>query len=283
MRKRDKTEKTERMIAEVIAVSRESELRTMNTLRTVLDRQSDLEAEMYSVDERETVIDNPAPSRWSSPRQGLGLPLAYPPPASDPQDDLRFLTPPPILRRSERLRHLQEKNASQSYREDQDETLSESEEADPTYSYPGASHGHIGQAWIERPGSPGLAPRLEGGSSKYVLPRRSPFYAAGGEEYLDDEREGSLGHDDPRGGPSKPIGITTGPTSSLSRRQGTYGAMAKRGSPLHVEASEEEEPLRPSAFTFDDEDGIDFHDRKEPSTVYIWRRWDEIRRTPKRR
>src|SRR5688572_18870217 len=122
---RRQDEKTERMIAEVIAVSRESErcvieseLRTMNTLRTVLDRQSDLEAEMYSVDERETVIDNPAPSRWSSPRQGLGFPLAYLPPASDPQDDFRFLTPPPILRRSERLRHLQEKNVSQSYRED---------------------------------------------------------------------------------------------------------------------------------------------------------------------
>src|SRR5688572_14858460 len=136
----------------------------MNTLRTVLDRQSDLEAEMYSVDERETAIDNPVPSRWNGPRQGPGFPLAYPPPASDPQDDFRLLTPPPILRRSERLRRLQERNTIQPYREDHDETLSESEEADPTYSYPGASRGHRGKSWIERPGSPGLALRPEGGS-----------------------------------------------------------------------------------------------------------------------
>src|SRR5688572_3587089 len=48
---RRRQERTERMMAEVIAVSRESERRTMETLRTVLDRQGDLEAEMYSVDE----------------------------------------------------------------------------------------------------------------------------------------------------------------------------------------------------------------------------------------
>src|SRR5678815_736251 len=103
---RKRQERTERMMAEVIAVSRESERRTMETLRTVLDRQGDLEAEMYSVDEW-TAYDSP--NRGSRPnpsgcpvdfRQKSALPLNSNPPSSEPQDDFR----PPILRRSERLR-----------------------------------------------------------------------------------------------------------------------------------------------------------------------------------
>ena len=94
-KERQRQEKTERMIAEVIAVSRESELRTMNALRTVLDRQSDLEAEMYSIDDEETAFENPDHVGRSNKsdrlvtRQGSGFPLDYPPPSSNPQDDFR--------------------------------------------------------------------------------------------------------------------------------------------------------------------------------------------------
>src|SRR5688572_10321814 len=112
---RKRQERTERMMAEVIAVCRESERRTMETLRTVLDRQGDLEAEMYSVDEW-TAYDSPNRGSRSNPsgcpvdfRQKSALPLNSNPPSSGPQDDFR----PPILRRSERLRCLKERNTGQ--------------------------------------------------------------------------------------------------------------------------------------------------------------------------
>ena len=217
-KERQRQEKTERMIAEVIAVSRESEQRTMDVLRTVLDRQSDLEAEMYSVDDEETAYDNPDRVDRSNQsdrpvdfRPKSGFPLDHHPPSSNPQDDFRPPTCPPILRRSERLRRLKDRNTSQPDREGHDETFSDLEVADITYSHPGAFRGQRGQAWTEHPGSPGLAPGPEEGSSKWVLPRGSQFHVAGDEVHLDDEGEGSRGHYDSRGGPSNPIGRRSQP------------------------------------------------------------------------
>ena len=223
---RKRQERTERMMAEVIAVSRESkqaawesERRTMETLQTVLDRQGDLEAEMYSVDEW-TAYDSP--NRGSRPnpsgcpvdfRQKSALPLNSNPPSSEPQDDFR----PPILRRSERLRRLRKGNTGQPDRESLNETFSDLEITEVTDPHPGTSSGHKGQYWAGSPVSLGLAPEQRERSSKWNLPRGSQFHAAGDGDYLDDDREGSLGHNDPRGGLSKPIGRTTSPTFGPSR------------------------------------------------------------------
>ena len=235
---RKRQEWTDRALEEVIAVSRESERRTMDVLRTVLDRQRELEDELDYV-QNETAYDHPdrvgrsfRSDRPVDSRQESGFPLDPNPPTSKPPLEFELPCHSSAPRRSERLRRRKELDDGRPNDDYRIDPCSDLEEIDITLPSSGAFRGQTGQAWIRAPGSPDLA--IGQVSSKYqgkVLPRGSQFHAAGGEVSLDGEGWDSLEHHDSRGGLSNPIGNRAGPALGQSRRP--------RGSQLHEDDSDE--------------------------------------------